>query len=185
MIQAEPPGAWMQTQITFKKRGGRAGEASQVKVEAAVGHRAAPPPLQNKKKKAVTECRVWAPYKSQSCKTGSVYTAHPHKLASPCHPVPPPASHMLYDKKIRPLNVRRRGDRKSSRWRRRYSEGGCFGWLSTKDEKWSLALGIKRDKSQSLGEKTFYFFAVYPLVDIQDIASSCQKLNSPPVLSVW
>ncbi len=116
-----------------------------------------------KKKKAVTECCVWARYKSQSCKTGSVYTAHPHKLASPCHPIPPPASHMLYDKKIRPLNERRRGDHKSSRWRRRYSEGGCFGWLSTKDEKWSLALGIKREKSQHLGEKTFYFLQFIPL----------------------
>lgn len=118
----------------------------------------------NKKEKAVTKCCVCARYKSQSCKTSSVYTAHPRKLASPCHPNPPPDSHMLYDKKIRPLNERRRGDRKSSRWRLRYSEGGCFGWLSTKDKKWSLALRMKRDKRQN-----FKLFAILPPVHMQYI----------------
>lgn len=76
----------MQTQITFKRKiKGKMG-TSQVKVEAVVGHGAAPP--KKKRKNAVTECCVWARYKSQGSKTGSVYTAHPHKLASPCHPRP-------------------------------------------------------------------------------------------------
>lgn len=34
-------------------------------------------------------------------------------------------------------------------------------WLSTKDKKWSLALGMKRQKSQSWGEKTFFRFLQY------------------------
>lgn len=69
--------------------------------------------LQKKKQPPKKIIRLGRLSKSQSCKTGSVYAAHPHKLASPSrYPPPPPvllASHMLYDKKIRPLNEWRHG----------------------------------------------------------------------------
>lgn len=48
--------------------------------------------------------------------------------------VPPPASHMLYDKEIRPLNERRRGDRKSSRWRRGDTVSCVFPTKAEKSE---------------------------------------------------
>lgn len=78
----------------------------------------------------------------------------------PATTVPLPASHMLYDKKIRPLNERKRGDRKSSKWRWRYSEGGGFGGLPTKDAKWSLALEMEKETKGRVECRKLYFAAI-------------------------
>lgn len=55
--------------------------------------------------------------------------------------------------------------------------GGCFGRLLSKDEKWSLAPGMKRDKRQNMRGDNSLLFAVKHLVDTQHSGSLCQSCN--------
>lgn len=79
------PKARTQTQITLKKRSRREGGEGRYRPQSSY---TVPPKPRQKKRRWLIWWRVWARRKSRSCKTGSVYTAHPHKLASRCHPRP-------------------------------------------------------------------------------------------------
>lgn len=127
--------------------------ASQVKVE--VGHRAAPTPTNPQGKKKKKLWLSWLRINLQAVKLALSTLPTLINWHLPATPVPPLASHMLYDKKIRPLNEQRRGDRKSSRWRRRYSEGGCFGWLGQRRK---VKFGPRDEKTQKSELGTFYFY---------------------------
>lgn len=97
--------------------------------------------LQKKKTAPQKIIRLGRLSKSQSCKTGSVYAAHPHKLASPSR-YPPPGTagftHALWQEDQTTKWMEAWGARKSSLWWRRYGEGRSFHSTPQQKTKWSL-----------------------------------------------
>lgn len=149
MIQAEPPTttpeAWMQTRIAIKKRCGRGG-ASTFTGEGRSCCKLQSSPSKKREK-------LWlnaVPGHGINLRAVKLVLSTLPTLINWHLPATTGFTHTLWRDQTAKW-TEARGGRKSSRWRLRYSEGGCFGSLSTKDKKWSLALGMKKDKSQSWG----------------------------------
>lgn len=146
-----PPRPECKHELPLRKDvGGGVRLPSQVKVEAVVSYRAAPPKKREK---------LWlnaVPGHGINLRAVKLVLSTLPTLINWHLPATTGFTHTLWRDQTAKW-TEARGGRKSSRWRLRYSEGGCFGSLSTKDKKWSLALGMKKDKSQSWGEKNFLF----------------------------